>query len=274
MNTIAVVGLGLMGGSLAMALKRARPDLTLIGVDRDQRTLAQALQRDLVTMAGPDLDAAGAADLMVLAVPVLAMRRLLPRLAGTRALVTDLASTKAEVMGWAAAAGVDLVGGHPMCGREASGLEAADPELYQGATWVLTRSEPRLEDLIRSVGAHPLVLDAEVHDRLVAGISHAAFLVSAAYLLSVAGSDDWPEAGRLASSGFRDMTRLAAGDPEMYAGIAATNRTQIAEALDRFQAALARLRRHLDGEDPRLAELLEEARGARRRWEEAVDRRA
>ena len=274
MNTVAVVGLGLMGGSLAMALKRARPELTLIGVDRDQLTLRRALERDLVAVAGPDLDAAAAADLVVLAVPVLAMRDLLPRLAGSRALVTDLASTKVEVMGWAAAADVDLVGGHPMCGREASGLEAADADLFQGATWVLTRAEPRLEALIAAVGAHPMVLEAEVHDRLVAGVSHTAFLVSAAYLLSATGSQDWPEAGRLASSGFRDMTRLAAGEPEMYAGIVATNRAQIAAALDRFEAALARLRRHLDRPDPRLGELLEEARSARRRWEDAHDRRA
>lgn len=263
-----------MGGSLAMALKRARPELTLIGVDRDQLTLRRALDRDLVSVAGPDLDAAATADLVVLAVPVLALRDLLPRLSGTRALVTDLASTKTEVMAWAAAAGVDLVGGHPMCGREASGLEAAEADLFQGAPWILTRSEPGLEELIRAVGALPLVMDAETHDRLVAGISHAAFLVSAAYLLSATASEDWPEAGRLASSGFRDMTRLAAGEPEMYAGIVATNRAQIAAALDRFEASLARLRRHLDREDPRLGELLEEARSARRRWEGSLDRRA
>jgi len=269
MATVAIVGLGLMGGSLALALKRARPELTLIGVDQDQLTLRRALERDVVAIAGPDLDAAAAADLVVLAVPVLAMRSLLPQLAGSRALITDLASTKADVMAWAAAARVDLVGGHPMCGREASGLEAADPDLFLGAPWVLTRAEPRLEDLVRAVGAHPLVLDPGTHDRLVAGVSHAAFLLSAAYLLSVTGAPDWPQAGRLASSGFRDMTRLAAGEPAMYTGIAATNRAHIGEALDRFEAALARVRRHLDRDDPRLTELFEEARDARRRWEEA-----
>jgi len=100
-------------------------------------------------------------------------------------------------------------------------------------------------------------------DSLVAGVSHSAFVVSAAYLLSVVGSPDWPAAGPLAASGFRDMTRLAAGDPEMYAGIARTNRAHLAEALDRFEAALARLRRHLDHDDPRLAELFEEARAVR-----------
>jgi len=273
MSTVAVVGMGLMGGSFALALKRARPGTTLVGVDRDQLTLRRALDRGVITIGGPDLAAARTADVVVLAVPVLAMRGLLGQLKGTSALVTDMASTKAEVMAWAAAAGVDLVGGHPMCGREASGLEAADADLFRGAPWVLTRAEPGLEELVEAVGARPVVMDAESHDRLVAGVSHAAFVVSAAYLLSVAGSPDWPEASRLASSGFRDMTRLAAGEPEMYAGIARTNRARIAEALDRFEASLARLRRHLDHDDPRLAELFEEARSARRRWESDDGRR-
>ncbi len=273
MQTVPIFGLGLMGGSLPLAFKRARPELTLIGVDQDQVTLRHALERNVVTIVGADLDAVAAADLVVLAVPVLAMRALLLQLAGTRALVTDVASTKAEVLAWAAAAGVDFVGGHPMCGREASGLGAADGDLFQGAPWVLSRREPRLEELVRAVGAHPLVPEPEVHDSLVAGVSHAAFLLSAAYLLSVAGMPDWAQAGRLASSGFRDMTRLAAGDAAMYAGIVATNRANISAALDRFEAALTRVRRHLDHEDPRLAELFEEARDARRRWEEANGRR-
>jgi prephenate dehydrogenase len=265
-STVAVVGLGLIGGSFALALKRARPETTLVGVDTDQVTLQRALGRGVVTIAGPDLDAARTADVVVLAVPVLAMRPLLQGLAGFPGTVTDVASTKAEVMEWAAAAGVDLVGGHPMCGREASGLAGADPDLFQGAPWVLTRAEPGIEDLVTAVGARPVVMDAATHDQLVAGVSHAAFVLSAAYVLSVAGAADWPEASRLAASGFRDMSRLAAGDPGMYAGIARTNRRRLGEALDRFEAALARVRRHLDQDDPRLAELFEEARDARRRW--------
>jgi prephenate dehydrogenase len=249
-----------------MALKRARPETTLVGVDRDQITLRRALERGVVTIAGPDLDAARTASVVVLAVPVLAMRPLLQGLSGFTGVVTDVASTKAEVMEWAAAAGVDLVGGHPMCGREASGLEAADPDLFQGAPWVLTRAEPAVEELVTAVGAQPVVMDAATHDRLVAGVSHAAFVLSAAYVLSVAGAPDWPEASRLAASGFRDMSRLAGGEAEMYAGIARTNRQQLGAALDRFEAALTRIRRHLDQDDPRLAELFEEARAARQRW--------
>ena len=267
-GSVGIVGLGLMGASLALALRRAWPETALLGCDRDPLTVRRALERNVVDVAGPDLDAVGAADLVVLAVPVLAMRDLLPRFSGSRALLTDLSSTKAEVMRWAAAAGVRLVGGHPMCGRERSGIEAADADLYRDATWVLTRDEPRVEALARAAGAHPVVIDAERHDELVAGVSHAAFVVSAAYMLSVAGSPAWPDAARLAASGFRDMTRLAAGDAEMEAGIARTNAQHLAAALDAFEAALARIRRHLDRDDARLGELFEEARAARLRWEE------
>lgn len=265
---MGIVGLGFMGGSLALALRRAWPETALLGCDRDPETVRRAIERGVVEVAGPDLDAVRPAGLIVLALPVLAEREALRALAGASALLTDLASTKAEVMRWAEAAGADLVGGHPMCGRERSGLEAADPDIYRDATWVLTRAEPRIEAMVRAVGARPVVIDAERHDRLVAGVSHAAFVVSSAYLLGVAGSPDWPEAAGLAASGFRDLTRLAAGDPEMEAGIVSTNRAHLAAALDAFEGALHRLRRHMDNDDPRLAELFEEARRTRERWEQ------
>lgn len=265
-GSVGVVGLGLMGASLALALRRAWPEAALLGCDTDPLTVRRALERGIVDVAGPDLDAVRPAALIVIAVPVPATRGVLGGLRGSSALVTDVGSTKVEVGTWAAEAGVDFVGGHPMCGRERSGVDAADPDLYAGATWVLTRREPRLQALVEAVGARPLVLDPDRHDRLVAGVSHAAFVLSAAYMLSVAGSPEWPEAAQLAASGFRDMTRLAAGDPAMETGIVQTNRENLDRALDAFEAALARLRRHVERGDPRLAELFEEARAARERW--------
>jgi prephenate dehydrogenase len=131
---------------------------------------------------------------------------------------------------------------------------------------VLTRDEPVLTELIEAVGAHPIVMDAETHDRLVAGVSHAAFLLSVGYVLALSRRPDWPEASRLAASGFRDMSRLAAGDPELYAGVTRTNRAQLIEQLDAVTAELARLRRHLEADDARLVELFEEARAVRERW--------
>lgn len=265
---MAVVGLGLMGSSFALALKEARPDTVIVGSDTDSMTLRKALDRGIVASASADTSVAEMADVIVIGAPIGAMRELFAQLAGKTEgkVVTDMASTKAGVMEWAAAAGIDLVGGHPMCGKETSGIGAADASMFKGAPWVLTRSEPVLIDLIEAVGAHPVVMDAESHDRLVAGVSHAAFLLSVGYVLALSHRPDWPEASRLASSGFRDMSRLAAGDPELYAGVARTNRAQLVVQLDAISAELARLRRHLEEDDARLVELFEEAQAVRERW--------
>lgn len=268
MPTVAVLGLGLMGASFAMALKEARPDVVVVGSDTDPRTLRKALDRGVVTSASGDTSVADIADVVVIGAPIKAMRELFAQLSGRTAgkVVTDMASTKASVMEWAAAAGIDLVGGHPMCGKEKSGIDAADASVFKGAPWVLTREEPVLFELIESVGAHPIVMEAETHDRLVAGVSHAAFLLSVGYVLALSRRTDWPQASRLAAGGFRDMSRLAAGDPELYMGVTKTNRAQLIEQLDAVTAELTRLRRHLEADDPRLVELFEEAHNVRERW--------
>ena len=268
MPAVAIVGLGLMGSSLALALKEARADLVVVGSDPDPITLRKALDRGIVESASADLTVVEMADIVVVAVPILALQQVFANLSKLveGKVVTDVASTKARVMEWASAAGIDLVGGHPMCGKEMAGIDAADASIFKGAPWVLTSGESTVTGLVESVGAHPLVMDAETHDRLVAGVSHAAFLLSVGYVLSLSGREDWAEASKLAASGFRDMSRLAAGDPSLYAGIARTNRAQMIEQLDAISAALTRLRRHLDADDPRLIELFEEAKSVRERW--------
>jgi prephenate dehydrogenase len=261
-----------MGSSFALALKQANPDHVIVGADRDGRTLQKAIDRGMVTSGSQDLGVVDIADVVVLAVPILAMQATLMEL-GSRAegkLVTDMASTKLTIMGWAHDAGLRMVGGHPMCGREASGIDAADAGLFRGAPWILTAADPDVMALVEAVGAHPAVMSAEDHDRLVAGVSHAAFLVSVAYVLSLSRRADWPEASRVASSGFRDMSRLAAGDPELFAGVVATNRENVLEQLDEIAATLARVRRHIEGGDSRLVELFEEARAVRERWAKQV----
>ena len=257
---LGVIGLGLMGASFAAALRARRPDIEVVGSDREPAVVATALERGLI--AEPTLDRA---EVLVVAVPAGAMRAVLNQLPRD-VLVTDMASTKATVGSWARDAKLDFVGGHPMCGREKAGIDAADPELFVGAPWVITRESALVEELVAAVGAHPVVMDAERHDRLVAGISHAAFAVSAAYLLAVTGTGDWTEMAPLAGSGFRDMTRLASGSPEMYAGIATTNGENLAHWLRAIEGQLARLRRHVEAGDPRLVELFEEARERRERW--------
>ena len=268
MTTVAVVGLGLMGSSFALALKEARPEIVIVGADTDSRTLRKALDRGIVASASADASVAAMAEVVVIGAPIRAMRDVFAELTGRTVgkVVTDMASTKANVMRWAAAAGIDLVGGHPMCGKESSGIDAADASMFKSAPWVLTRSDPVLVDLVEAIGAHPIVMDAETHDRLVAGVSHAAFLLSVGYVLALSRRPDWPEASKLAAGGFRDMSRLAGGDPELYAGVARTNRQNLVEQLDAIAAELARLRRHLEADDSRLVELFEEAHAVRERW--------
>src|SRR5260370_2130364 len=209
---------------------------------------------------------------VVIAVPMLARRDVLDSMRGyvQGTVGTGMGSREGSVMEGAAGAGVDLVGGHPMCGREAAGIDGADPELFQGAPWILTRDDPTVRGLVEAVGAHPLVMDAATHDRLVAGVSHAALLLSGGYVLALSGRADWPEASKVAASGFRDMSRLAAGDPAMSAGITRTNRDNLLEQLDAISNSLARVRRHLEADDPRLVERFEEARSGRERWTKDV----
>ena len=255
-----------MGSSFALALQGKGH--TIVGSDRDPAVVLKAVDRRIVEVAHTDLSMIDIADVVVIAAPVRAMRDVFKRLAGKTAgkVVMDMASTKVAVMDWASASGVDLVGGHPMCGKESSGIDAADPAIFNGAPWIITRHDPKVVGLIESVGSHPLVMSAAAHDRLVAGVSHAAFLLSIGYVLALSHQADWPEASKVAGSGFRDMSRLAAGDPELYAGIAETNRENMVALLDAISAELARLRRHLVANDPRLVELFEEARSVRERW--------
>lgn len=248
-----------MGGSLGLALRRE--GWSVAGVDRDPAVIERALQLGAIDSGG-----AAEADVFVLAVPVLAMPDAL-REVPAGALATDLCSTKVEVERWAAEAGVQLVGGHPLCGSEHSGIDAARADLYAGAAWVLTRPDPVVEEMLVAAGARPLIVGAAEHDRLAAGASHAAFIVSAAYMLAAAESPDWPALAALTASGFRDLTRLAGGDPEMYLGIARSNAENILARLDEFETGLARFRLHLESGDPALGELFALAQDARRRWE-------
>ena len=257
-----------MGASFALALKKARPDMVVVGSDANPLVVRKALEREVVSSANTDLSVVEMADVVVVGAPINAMRTIFPRLAAIAPgrPVTDMASTKATVVEWAAAEGIDLVGGHPMCGKEISGIDAAEESMFDGAPWVLTRDVPAITELVRAIGALPVFMDALTHDRLVAGVSHAAFMLSVGYVLALSRRSDWPEASRLAAGGFRDMSRLAGGDADMYAAVARTNRDRLLEVMDAISKELAQLRRHLEADDPRLVELFEEARAVRERW--------
>lgn len=256
---VALLGLGLIGGSIARALAAAdgagaghRVVAWTPGGDGPRRALAAGV---IDAAAGDPGTAVAGADLVVLAAPPLACADLLRRLGAdlqpslaAGATVTDVASTKGFLATTARAAGVPYVGGHPMAGRETSGFEAADAELFRGHPWVIGEAvgggDPALvRSLAVACGARPVAIEAETHDRLVAGISHLPLLTSVALVEAVAGSggttaDDWPAAAALAASGWRDTTRLARGDVTMGAEIAVTNAEALAARLRAYRDRL------------------------------------
>lgn len=266
MEKIAVVGLGLIGGSLALALRQAGIAKQISGYDANPDVTRRAKEREAITTMHTSVEEAiQQADMVVLATPILAMPGLFERIAPALkpgALVTDTASTKAEILNWAKTllpANVVFVGGHPMAGREHSGIEAAEEGLFEGCAYCLvpttqTQSEAiaRLSEVVIQLGAHPLVLDAERHDHLVAGISHLPFVLSSALVQILSAGEDWPEMTRLAAGGFRDMSRLAAGSPTMYHDICLTNKQAILNWLDALAQQLESVRTLIDTSDDAL----------------------
>ncbi|UCC89181.1 MAG: prephenate dehydrogenase [Anaerolineales bacterium] len=252
---VAVVGLGLMGGSLAMALTQWSLCQEVVGVARREETLREARGCEVAHRVTTDLvDGITGADVIVLATPVRTIIRQLHHLTAMplgSCLLMDLGSTKTEIVAAMEElpAHVQPVGAHPMCGKETSGLAAAEPTLYEGAPWVLTplpRTSPAALALARelavAVGARPLVMHPDRHDRLVAAISHLPYSLAVALMLAVAeiGYEDelvW----ELAASGFRDSSRLAASDVTMMLDILITNPVAVGELLRRASVHLERL---------------------------------
>jgi prephenate dehydrogenase len=250
---ITVVGLGLMGGSLAGALRgQCR---AVVGVARRTRTIETALARGLLDRGVTDLPGGvRQADVVVLAAPVRGIVRLLGEigpLLPEGCVLMDVGSTKTQIVARMAAlpGHVQPLGGHPMCGREVSGVTAADPTLYQGHTFVLTPL-PRTSEaalalgcaLAEAVGAHSLVLAPDHHDRLVATISHLPYLLACALVgtaETTAAAD--PTVWEVTASGFRDASRLAASDATMMLDILLTNREPVLEALGTCEAQLRHL---------------------------------
>jgi prephenate dehydrogenase len=258
-STVCIIGLGLMGGSLALALRQAHWAERLIGVDRDAALLAAAA--GAIDTGTTDLAAGvAAADVVLLATPVRTILRLLPevgRHAQPGALIMDLGSTKQQICRLMVGlpAGLEPVGGHPMCGKEVAGFAAAEATLFQGRPFVLcpvSRTAPAALELARSLalaaGARPMVLDPAVHDRAVGAISHLPYML-AVTLMSVVNPGRTPAAWSLAAGGFRDTSRVAGSDVDMMLDILLTNRNAVLERLDAFTVPLVELRAELDRTD-------------------------
>jgi len=258
---VTVVGLGLMGGSLAAALRGQCPTVT--GVARRAGTVDAALARSVVDRATVDLaDGVSGADVVVLATPVRTILRQIaqigPLLPGG-CLLMDLGSTKTEIVNAMAHLPdhVQPLGGHPMCGKESSGLEAADPALYHNRTFVLCPL-PRTSEaalalagrLVNAIGARPLLLEPQRHDSLMATASHLPYLLACA-LVATAGTAAAadPTLCRLLASGFRDTSRLAGSDVTMMLDILLTNRHEVLKAVDNFRGQIDAIRRILETAD-------------------------
>ena len=260
-----VVGTGLIGGSVGLALRSQGWHVT--GHDRDSATLARAVELGAIDAAGVD----EAAELCFLAVPVGAIvTTAREMLAATAAVVTDVGSVKGAIT--AAIDDPRFVGGHPMAGSEQDGVEGSRATMFEGAVWVLTpaaATDPEayamVHSAVASMGAEVVTLDPAVHDRIVAMVSHVPHLTAATLMQMASGrATDQSALLRLAAGGFRDMTRIAAGHPGIWPDICAENRDAIVEVLDELIDALWTVRSSVDAADgAALSEMLGIARAAR-----------
>jgi prephenate dehydrogenase len=252
---VTIVGLGLIGGSLGLAL-RAAGGWQVVGHNRSHEAAGRAKKIGAVDSAEWNLPRAlEGADVVVLAVAPLAIEKVMADIAPhlePGAVVTDVASTKTDVLAWAdrlLPLNVHFVGGHPMAGREVAGIDAADARLFQGATYCIlpgSRCAPeavsRVEAIVRAVGAQPYYLDAAEHDSYVAAVSHLPFLSATALVSAVTASPSWRDMAKLAAGGFRDSTRTASADAVMHRDICLTNRQAIVRWLDGYVDELRRVR--------------------------------
>lgn len=290
-SKIAIVGTGLIGASVGLNLM-ARKDrkYEVVGIDRSRQNARTAKEMKAVDRTVRYLDeAVREASMIVLAVPARAAEELLRAMephVSPGAVITDTSSTKASFMATAQEVlgdSVSVIGGHPMAGSESSGPSAARIDLFKGAAWAVTPSTSAPESSVRVVlglidaaGAVPIYVDPAEHDELVAAVSHVPLLLSVALFKLVRDSACWEDAEQLAGPGFRDMTRLTMGDPQMATDIVATNRPAILSWLRRYQGELDTIIEALelsDEEAERLGEgveLADDGRGSAAKGADAL----
>lgn len=254
---VAVVGVGLIGGSLCLSWRRRDLVREVWGVDRSPEVLEEARRRGAVDRATLDLgEGVAGAELVVLATPVETILRIgeeeLPRVLSPNALVTDVGSTKGEIcrrLSRALAGRGVFIGGHPLAGSEDQGIAAAHPHLFENAVFVLTPSEGTPEGALRDLaalvsttGAEVVFMDPDLHDRVVAMVSHLPQMVAVALVNAVErASEAIPGLMDMAAGGFRDTTRITSSPPDIWKDILLTNREAALEALALFRENLGRI---------------------------------
>lgn len=274
--------MGLIGGSVALALKKAGFDTHIVGVGRGEKSLKEALELRVIDSAETNIAAAiQDADLILIAAPVAQTTSILqsikPHL-NIQTVITDAGSTKADVMACAKAVLGEqfnqFVGGHPIAGAEKSGVSAAKFDLFFGKNIVLTLSAETNHDAITSVtqlwqacGAKVSQMSAENHDSIFAAVSHLPHLLAFALVDDIAARPNAAQLFSFAASGFRDFTRIAGSHPEMWRDISLANKTALLNELSAYQAVLNQLKKLLENEDGTgLQALFERASVARNNW--------
>jgi prephenate dehydrogenase len=279
---ITIIGVGLLGGSIGLAVKRRKLAREVAGFVRRAASLKDCEKAGAVDFATTDLLAAVSnADLVILCTPLAQMaaitKQFLPALK-RGAIVTDVGSVKAgvvrELESLIAKSGAHFVGGHPMAGAEKTGVAAALADLFQNAICVLTPTKKtnaaalkKLEQFWKSLGAHVLKLDAAQHDLLVSRSSHLPHVVAAALANLVLNPANPKMQSQLCATGFRDTTRIASGSSEMWRDIALANRKNLSRSLDAFISELKKFQRALKAADDKaLSEFFEAAKQRRDSW--------
>lgn len=254
-NRIAIVGLGLIGGSIALAVRERWSSILITAVDRAP-VLAHASSSGAIDRVASSVADIGAVDLVILAAPVRQNVQLLPQivpLLSGEAIVTDVGGTKRDIVNAAAglpSGATSFIGGHPIGGAERGGFGFARPDLFRGKPWIFTpaTSSPsldRLFEFVRGLGARPITMDAEAHDRVMAYVSHLPQLAASA-LMDVVGRAAAAEGLRLAGRGLTDSTRLASSPASVWREVCAANADDIGPALDALIARLSELRADLN----------------------------
>lgn len=286
LNKVLIFGVGLIGGSLALALKKAGVASHIVGIGRNQDSLKTALSLGVIDEAQTDIEQAmHGADIVVIATPVAQTPEILAAIAPhlkADTIITDAGSTKSDIAGYVANAGQNLtaalmsqfVGGHPIAGAEKSGVSAAKADLFLGKNVVLTPNEQTSKQAVSKVralweatGANVSEMSAEAHDQIFAAVSHLPHLLAFALVDDLANRKNSQQLFDFAASGFRDFTRIAGSSPEMWRDISLANREALLSELEAYQSELKLLQKLLENKDgDGLEALFERASNARNAW--------
>ena len=288
MTTIAIVGTGLIGTSLALAIKQSNLQVDVIGTDYDQSARSGAQKSGAFKKVESNLSSAiRGADVVIYATPVMAMREMMEASANDfeeGCVVTDVGSSKKVVIEWAEEVlpkHVSFVGGHPMAGKEVSGPTNADGDLFKGKAYCIIPSADAeksavssITTLAESIGAKPFFIGVDEHDSFVAAASHLPFMMSVALMGTASKSANWEDIAQLASSGFAGLSRLASGDPIMHRDICVSNPKPIVAWMDAYIREMYDLRNMLaneNGPDPEAVhQVFIDAMEARARWQAGI----